>query len=79
MLAISSAASSRLSSISPSPASVKALERREAASESPEEEITAACLNCSACKAKGGDKENKELLILTSSTITPKGVQWNPS
>ncbi len=48
VLAISSEASRRLSSISPSPASVNASESREAASESPEEEMMAACLICSA-------------------------------
>ncbi len=47
--AISSEASNRLSSIKLSPATVNAFERRSAAWESPEEEMMAAFLYCSAC------------------------------
>ena len=56
MAAISSAASSLRSSISPSPASSKALESSSAAWESPAEEMMAARLNCSACAHNRGQR-----------------------
>ena len=56
---MSSAASSRRSSIRPSPASSKALETSSAAWESPDEDMTAACFTCSAL-GEGGAREIEE-------------------
>lgn len=68
--AISSAASSRLSSRSPSPTSWNAFDIISAAWESPEEEMTAACLYCSAWRVQQQQEGEGMLMFREAKNIS---------